>query len=164
MNNNSDLLVVRLDQPGVDLALRPRLVLLVVLAAGHSSNWGCPLLCPERLPVRSEEWLLKDHSWLPLSTLLASRSRRTRARAGADGGWHAKSESRGGARRPARARDAPGAVVECTERCLGLRNPHGTPHAMQAHRNFAGIFAGLHYWQSWPWACIRRRRRRVDVT
>ena len=43
VDDNSDLLVVRLNQPGVDLALRPRLVLLVVLAAGHRAVWGCPL-------------------------------------------------------------------------------------------------------------------------
>ena len=54
MNNNSDLLVVRLDQPGVDLALRPRLVLFLIVAAGHRAVWGCLLLWSERLPVRSE--------------------------------------------------------------------------------------------------------------
>ena len=48
--------------------------------------------------MRSEEWLIKDHSWLPVYALLASRSRRAGARAGAGGA--AQSESRGGARRP----------------------------------------------------------------
>jgi len=25
---------------------------------------------------------------------------------------------------------------------------------MRVHPNFAGIFAGSHYWQSWPWAAF----------
>ena len=50
-------------------------------------------------------------------------ARRARARAGADGGGAAKSENRGGARRPATAWDAPRAVVELKV-FFAIRNPH----------------------------------------
>ena len=54
---------------------------------GIVSTGAARFCSTRRLPVRSEEWLLKDHSWLPVCALLASRSRRARARAGADGRW-----------------------------------------------------------------------------
>ena len=55
--------------------------------------------------------------------------------------------------RPGTAWDAPGAVVECTTRCLGLGNPH-EPRTQCKCIAILLVFAGLHYWQSWPWAAF----------
>ena len=82
MNDNSDLLVVRLNEPRVDLALRPRLVLLVVLAAGHRAVWGCPLwsrllarLAGAAVASGSEERLFRLRRPLRLPSAHAGRAR-----------------------------------------------------------------------------------------
>ena len=76
----------------VDLALRPRLVLLVVLAAGHGCLWGCPLsswllarLAVAAVASGSEERLFRFASTASAALRAHSRPRATKMA----GGQHA---------------------------------------------------------------------------
>ena len=133
MNNNSDLLVVRLYQPGVDLALRARLVLFLIVAAGHGSHWwGCPLwsrllarLAVAAVASGSEERLFRFAS--SASAALRAHTPRATKMAGAQHAKNALAYYR---------REASGHRLGCPESgrrmhdtaAARARNPHGNPH------------------------------------
>ena len=94
-------------------------------------SWGC--LLTERLPVLRKRWS-RGPLVAALSTSMASRSRRTRARAGADGGWGC-AVRKSGPRDASRHRlGGPGSGRRMHETLPGIKEPARDPA-----RNAGGV-------------------------